>query len=203
MKSKIKTNIFLVILVTLFSASGANAGGFGKNIVVVLGGTGTGNDSGEHFYQLGLDDELAELGGANCFDIDLIDARTGRVIGSGADCLSRVNPSFDSSGNLRMSLTATTFFYFPGGTLVSQGLVTVQPKLPGLALDGLEDFTHVTGAAPTSSENNVIYGDRKFKKAKGSVRLSGLVNLELLGEGIIDFDCVFIIDLWKKRHRWN
>ena len=74
---------------------------------------------------------------------------------------------------LRMSLTATTFFYFPGGTLVSQGLVTVQPKL-----HGLEEFTHVTGAAPSPSENNVIYGDRKFKKANGSVRLSGLVNLD-------------------------
>jgi len=191
MKSVIKTNIFLVILVTLLSASEANARGFGKNIVVVLGGTGTADVSGEHFYQLGLDDELAELGGATCFDIDLIDAKTGNVIGSGADCLSRVNPSMTDNG---MSLTATTFFYFPGGTLVSQGLVTVQPKL-----DGLEEFTHVTGAAPSPSENSVIYGDRKFKKAAGSVRLSGLVNLSEFGSGVIDFDCVFIIDIWNKR----
>ena len=44
MKSKIKTNIFLVILVTLFSASGASAAGIGKNIVVVLAGTGTADD---------------------------------------------------------------------------------------------------------------------------------------------------------------
>ena len=93
-----------------------------------------------------------------------------------------------------MLLTATTFFYFPGGTLVSQGLVTVQPKV-----DGLEEFTHVTGAAPAPSENNVIYGDRKFKKATGSVRLSGLVNLSQFDFGVIDFDCVFIIDIWNKR----
>jgi len=191
MRPIIRTNIFLVILVTLLSASGANARGIGKNIVVVLGGTGTADVSGEHFYQLGLGDELAELGGATCFDIDLIDARTGNVIGSGADCLSLVTPSTTDNG---MSLTATTFFYFPGGTLVSQGLVTVQPKL-----DGLEEFTHVTGAAPSPSENNVIYGDRKFKKAAGSVRLSGLVNLSEFGSGVIDFDCVFIIDIWKKR----
>ena len=84
MRPIIRTNVFLVILVALLSASGANAGGFGKNIVVVLAGTGTGNDSDEHFEQLGLDDELAELGGATCFDMDLIDAKTGRVIGSGS-----------------------------------------------------------------------------------------------------------------------
>ena len=192
MKSIIKTNVFLVILVTLLSASGANAAGIGKNIVVVLGGTGTADVSGEHFYQLGLEDELAELGGATCFDIDLIDAKTGNVIGSGADCLSRVTPSETDNG---MLLTATTFFYFPGGTLVSQGLVTVQPKVP----DSLEEFTHVTGAAPAPSENNVIYGDRKFKKAAGSVRLSGLVNLSQFNSGVIDFDCVFIIDMWNSR----
>jgi len=190
MKSIIKTNVFLVILVTLLSASGANAAGIGKNIVVVLGGTGTADVSGEHFYQLGLEDELAELGGAACFDIDLIDAKTGNVIGSGADCLSRVTPSETDDG---MLLTATTFFYFPGGTLVSQGLVTVQPKV----LDSLEEFTHVTGAAPAPSEDNVIYGDRKFKKAAGSVRLSGLVNLSQFDLGVIDFDCVFIIDIWN------
>ena len=179
--------MFLVILVALLSASGASAAGIGKNIVVILGGTGQADVSGEHFRQLGLEDELVELGGAICFDIDMIDAKTGNVIGSGADCLSAIN----MSNNGGMSLTATTFFYFPGGTLVSQGLVTVQPKL-----GGLEKFTHVTGAAPSPSENNVVYGDRKFKNAAGSVRLSGLVNLELLAsDGLIDFDCVFVIDI--------
>jgi len=186
MKSINRTNIFFMILVTLLSASGASAAGIGKNIVVILEGTGTPDTSGEHFNQLGLEDELAELGGATCFDIDLIDAKTGNVIGSGADCLSRITPSSDDNG---MLLTATTFFYFPGGTLVSQGLVTVQPKI-----DGLEGFTHVTGAAPSPSKNNVIYGDRKFKDAAGSVRLSGLVNLGNFPSSII-FDCVFVIDI--------
>ena len=124
--------------------------------------------------------------------MDLVNAKTGNVIGSGSDCLSDIE-QFENGG---MSLTATSFFHFPGGTLVSEGLVTVQPKLPGLALDGLEDFTHVTGAAPSSSENNVIYGDGKFKKAYGSVRLSGLVDLsEFLTAGSIVFDCVFVIDI--------
>jgi hypothetical protein len=114
------------------------------------------------------------------------------VIGSGSDCLSDITPS-ENGG---MSLTATSFFHFRRGTLVSRGLVTVQPKL-----HGLEEFTHVTGAAPSPYESNVIYGDGKFRHAAGSVRLSGLVNLERFGSGYIDFDCVFIIDLWNKSHR--
>jgi hypothetical protein len=190
MKSKIGTNIFLLILVALFSASGANAAGIGKNIVVLLAGEGLADGSGNQFTQLGL--VVPE--GVLCFDLDLVDAKTGNVIGSGSDCLSDI----DGRDNGGMSLTATSFFHFPGGTLVSQGLVTVQPKL-----HGLEKFTHVTGAAPSASENNVIYGDGKFKDAEGSVRLSGLVNLSRLGTGYIDFDCVFIIDLWHKRHRWH
>ena len=52
MKSKIGTNIFLVILVTLFSASGATAAGIGKNIVVLLAGEGLVDDSGNQFTQL-------------------------------------------------------------------------------------------------------------------------------------------------------
>ena len=188
MKSKIKTDILFVILVALFSASGASAGGLGKNIVVLLAGEGLADGSGNQFTQLGL--VVPE--GVLCFDMDLVNARTGRVIGRGSDCLSDITPS-DNGG---MSLTATSFFHFPGGTLVSRGLVTVQPKL-----HGLEEFTHVTGAAPSLSENNVIYGDGRFKDASGSVRLSGLVNLSRFGSGYIDFDCVFIIDIWNKRRR--
>lgn len=190
MRSKIRTNIFLVILVTLLSASGANASRFGNNIVVLLAGEGLADDSGNQFTQLGL----VAPEGVLCFDMDLVNAVTGRVIGSGSDCLSDINPS-DNGG---MSLTATSFFHFRHGTIVSQGLVSVQPKL-----HGLKEFTHVTGAAPSPSENNVIYGDGRFKNAAGSVRLSGLVNLSRLAtEGAIDFDCVFIIDIWKKKRHW-
>jgi hypothetical protein len=184
MRSITKTNIFLAIVVTLLSASGALAAGIGNNIVVVLAGEGVFDASGNQFTQLGL----VAPEGVLCFDIDLVDVKTGNVIGSGSDCLSDIN---SDDGGMSMALTATSFFHFPGGTLVSQGLVTVQPKL-----HGLEEFTHVVGAAPSPSENNVIYGDGKFKDANGSVRLSGLVNLGRLGSaGIIGFDCVFIIDL--------
>jgi hypothetical protein len=182
MRSKIKMNMFLVVLVAIFSASGASAAGIGNNIVVLLAGEGLADASGNQFTELGL----VAPPGVLCFDIDLVDAKTGNVIGRGSDCLSDITPS-DNGG---MSLTATSFFHFPGGTLVSRGLVTLQPKL-----HGLEEYTHVVGAAPSLAENSVIYGDGKFKDAAGSVRLSGLVNLSRLGSGYIDFDCIFVIDL--------
>ena len=182
MKAIIKTNIFLVFLVTLLSVSGANAAGIGNNIVVVLAGTGTAHNGDAQFEQFGL-----EPLGALCFDMDLIDAKTGKVIGRGSDCLSGMTPSKSDDG---LTVTATTFFYFPGGTLVSRGLVTVQP-----VHDGSPDFTHVTGAVPSPYDNNVIYGDGKFKNAYGTVRLSGAVNLTNFVSGSIVFDCVFVINI--------
>ena len=182
MKSKIKTNIFLVIVVTLLSASGAIAAGIGNNIVVVLAGTGTAYDGNGQFEQFGL-----EPLNALCFDMDLIDAKTGNVIGRGSDCLSDIAPSGDGGG---LMLTATTFFHFPGGTLISRGRVTVQPVLTGST-----ESTHITGAVPSPYDNNVIYGDGKFKKAYGSVRLAGAVNMSDLNVGVIVFDCVFVLDI--------
>ena len=180
MKSITKVNVFLVILVTLLSASGANAAGIGNNIVVLLAGLGAGYDGNEQFEQFGLDPL-----DATCFEMDLVDAKTGNVIGRGSDCLSGMAPSGDG-----LMLTATTFFYFPGGTLVSRGLVTVQPVLTGST-----EFTHITGAVPSPYVNNVIYGDGKFENAVGSVRLSGAVNLGAFADGLIFFDCVFVIDI--------
>ena len=180
MKSITKVNVFLVILVTLLSASGANAAGIGNNIVVLLAGLGAGYDGNEQFEQFGLDPL-----DATCFEMDLVDAKTGNVIGRGSDCLSGMAPRGDG-----LMLTATTFFYFPGGTLVSRGLVTVQPVLTGST-----EFTHITGAVPSPYVNNVIYGDGKFENAVGSVRLSGAVNLGAFADGLIFFDCVFVIDI--------
>jgi hypothetical protein len=146
-----------------------------------LVGTGQAYDGNGLFEEFGLD-PLDAL----CFDVDLVDAKTGNVIGSAIDCLSNV---INVEGGIK--LTGTTFFFFSGGTLISQGLTTVQP-----VLHGSTDFTHITGAVPSPSDNSVIYGDGKFKNAAGPVRLSGAVNLSRLGsDGQIKFDCVFIIDV--------
>ena len=92
-----------------------------------------------------------------------------------------------------MALTGTTFFFFPGGTVVTQGRTTVQPTTHGSA-----DFTHITGAIPQPGDNNVVYGDGKFKNASGPVRLSGAVNLVNFPAQAA-FDCVFILDVGPGR----
>ena len=183
MKSLTRMNVFVLIVVALLSANWASAAGIGNNIVVRLAGTGVAYGGDALFEEFGLDPI-----GATCFDVDLFDAKTGNVIGSASDCLSGITPSMTDNG---LMLTGTTFFFFQGGTLISQGLTTVQPVLHGSA-----DFTHTTGAVPSPSDNGVIYGDGKFKNAEGPVRLSGAVNLGLLNsDGLITFDCVFIIDI--------
>jgi hypothetical protein len=180
MKTLKKMSIFVLIIASLFATSWVNAAGIGNNIAVRLVGTGQGYDGYDLFDEFDLD----QLG-ATCFDLDLVDAKTGKVIGQASDCLSSINMVGDG-----LMLTGTTFFFFPGGTLVAEGLTTVQPVLHGSA-----DFTHITGAIPSPSGNGVVYGDGKFKNANGPVRLSGAVNLSALGDGLITFDCVFIIDI--------
>jgi len=122
----------------------------------------------------------------NCFDVDLVDAKTGRLISTATDCLSDV--TVDGDG---LYLTGSTFFYFPGGAVVSQGITTVHPRSKGSP-----NITHITGAIPDPLGDSVIYGDGKFRNASGPVRLSGAVNLsKLASEDKITFDCVFILSV--------
>jgi hypothetical protein len=182
MKSFKQIAIFTLLVSALFVSITASAAGIGNNIVVRLVGTDMARDGTEMFELYGLEPPEEVL----CFDVDLVDAKSGNVIGSASDCLS----SISGDKVIGMALTGTTFFFFPGGTLISQGLTTVQP-----VLHGSPDSTHITGAIPSPDGNDVIYGDGKFKNANGPVRLSGAVNLDMLGNGIITFDCVFIIDI--------
>ena len=183
MKTQKKISIFILIIASLMTMGWANAAGIGNNIVVRLAGTGMAYAGDELFEEFGL----TPLG-ADCFNVDLVDAKTGKIIGAATDCLSSISGSSSDNG---LMLTGTTFFFFPGGTLIAQGLTTVQP-----VLHGSDDFTHITGAVPSPGDNGVVYGDGKFKNAAGPVRLSGAVNLSALGsDGLITFDCVFIIDI--------
>lgn len=183
MKSVKQMTISSLLLISLLVGNALYAAGIGNNIVVRLAGTATAYPGNDLFKEFGLT-PLDAL----CFDVDLIDAKTGNVIGAASDCLSGITPSVTDNGTM---LTGTTFFFFPGGTLVSQGLTTVQP-----VLHGSPDSTHITGAVPSPSGDGVIYGDGKFKNASGPVRLSGAVNLSMLNsDGQITFDCVFVIDI--------
>jgi hypothetical protein len=131
----------------------------------------------------GVEDE------ATCFNVDLIDVSTNEVIGDATDCLSNITPDGDG-----LTIVGTTTFNFPQGQLVAHGLTTVQPLL-----HGAEGFTHSTGAPPPlNGESNILSGTGEFADAAGSgtVRLSGLVDMSRLGdEGILRFDCLFVIDL--------
>ena len=125
-----------LILISFLASSTLYAAGIGNNIVVRLAGTATAYEGNDLFEQYGL----APLD-ALCFDVNLVDAKTGNVIGTASDCLSGISSSVTDNG---VMLTGTTFFFFPGGTLISQGLTTVQP-----VLHGSPDFTHITGAVPS------------------------------------------------------
>lgn len=123
-----------------------------------------------------------------CFDGALIDLKTGRIIGTATDCLADISGD-PASG---MSLVGTTIFNLPGGSVVSRGNTTVQPILTD---PSGTPITHITGAVPNPGENSIIGGTGRYQNATGSVRLSGAVNLSELGDGIITFDCVFVIRL--------
>lgn len=110
---------------------------------------------------------------------------TGFQIGTATDCLADI---VEEQGG--MKLVGTTFFKFTGGsTIVSRGNTTVMPLL-----HGSPGFTHITGAG--ADDNGILSGTKQYENASGSVRLSGLVNLsELVSDGKITFDCVFVINI--------
>ncbi len=134
---------------------------------------------------------LSDLPGsleATCFSgVQLIEVKTGKVIGTAEDCLSDITPVGDG-----LSVTGTTFFRFQdGGTLISRGETSVQPTTIGS--DG---FTHITAAIPASGSNQVIGGTESYQNVSGTVRLSGAVNMSQLdSDGKVTFDCIFQITI--------
>lgn len=150
------------------------------NLVLNLKGTATG------FESTVPDEETGGIMAGNCFEADIIYVPTGKVIGTGIDCLSKVR---ESGGGL--ALVGTAIFDFgPFGTLTTQGLTSVQPKT-----HGSDPITHITGAIPSAGENSIVSGTGIFEGATGSARLSGAVNMGNIHNNEITFDCLFIIDL--------
>ena len=179
---KALTSIILSALLLALPIA-APAAGLGTQIAVRLVGTGTVlpvQDQAALFEEFGIPADTSAL----CYPLDLVDVKTGKVIGYAADCLTEI----DDSGFPSVALTGTTFFFFRGGTVVTRGLTTVQPILHGSVL-----FTHITGAIPSPGDNSVMYGDGKFHGVSGTARLSGAVNLAGF-PGAATFDCVFILD---------
>ena len=158
--------------------SGAEAREGPQNFVVALQGTATGVET--------------SLGSkVFCFDVDMVDLATGRVIGVGTDCLD-TNPTsmIPIGGDGGFGIENTTTFHLPGGTITSVGRTTVQPAED----DGTGRAMFITGEV---SDAPNITGTGRFEGATGSTRLSGIVDMThfLDGHGTITFDCIFVIDI--------
>ena len=129
---------------------------------------------------------------AICFDVELKNIHDGAHLGWATDCLSEIDGDPDNG----LQLIGTTFFYLPDGLLITRGHTTVQPALkPIVTADG-QTITHITGAS--SDENAVVKGYGEYQWHKGTVRLSGMVDLTEFDGNEGDpmfFDCLFVIDL--------
>jgi hypothetical protein len=136
---------------------------------------------------------------AFCFKVQLVNAKNQKEIGTAVDCLSKITPK---DGGIK--LVGTTFFKTPHGKLVTRGKTTVQPVLYKTVTPSGVKMTHITGAS--SKKNSVLRGTGRFKNSKGTVRLSGMVNMtDFTGDegSPITFDCLFVIDLKSSDYYTN
>jgi len=126
---------------------------------------------------------------AFCWDVDLVDAATNRVIGRATDCFSPQNPEGTKG-------FGTTYFYFPQGTLVTRGKNTGGPVTwdPSTNPDVDPNVTVMTGAFPAPGTNNILSGTGRFAGARGRSRLSGAARIH--PDGVtVTLNCIFVIDL--------
>lgn len=121
---------------------------------------------------------------ALCFDIQMVDPTSGRVLGTATDCIMDIQEVGDG-----LSMSSVTMFHFASGSVISIGEVTVQPTTIGSP-----NITHITGSIPTGDTNSIVAGTGAFRHASGPVRVSGAVDLSRFGDGIITFDCLFVLN---------
>ena len=111
-------------------------------------------------------------------------------MGTGTDCLFVAGP--DECGGLQV--TATTAFQFDtDNSLTATGETSVQPTT-----FGSPDATHITGAIPSTGEENIEGGTGVYAGTTGTIRLSGAVNMANLdSKGEATFDCIWVMDVTK------
>ena len=138
-----------------------------------------------------LFDDYGVVGPASlCWDFDMLDLKTDEKVGDVTDCAAIIGVVETDLG-LGYQVIGTTFFYFPGGTVVSRVYTSAMPKT-----HGSPTFTHITGAVPEEGVNNVLYGDGKFQGASGRVRFSGGGDLSnLFVDGGLSVNCIFTLEM--------
>ena len=99
------------------------------------------------------------------------------------------------SGNVQpnaggLTLTDYTVFKFPDGTLIAKSEVDIRETTLGQ-----QGVTHLTGSFPDPLGNDIVWGSGAYAGATGHVRLSGGVDMSDAANGVVVFDCVFVIDL--------
>ena len=173
----------MIGLVLIIIGNTAIAAGPGNNIAIRLVGSQASFSSNLVFPQYGIAGQEAF-----CWDFDMVDIKTGDVIGYATDCGAIIEVVGEG-----WKVQGTTIFHFPGGTIASRVSTTVQPVTHGSPL-----FTHITGAVPLEGTNNVIYGDGKFQSANGTVRFSGTGDFSQMDPdfgGVINIDCIFTLSI--------
>ena len=147
----------------------------GPNIVIEFVGTAQG--------------ETREVDGRpmECFDLDVIDPRTGRVIGEGSDCLDLNDIAGDPTTG-PFAISNIQFFHLQGGFVKSSLRTTISPVVEASSPGN----THITGDAPGGA---ILEGTGRFRRLEGGVaRLSGAVNMsQFFSNNIITFNCIFVL----------
>lgn len=227
-----KIPMFIVMVVTLAAAIPAYANiavefGRGSEKISMLDITESTTNATERervvieFFKddgrtlLDLSDPDADPSDFRCYEAELRDLKTRRIVGYGIDCLGirpvisaplmgDLGDEHETPGlgqALSPQIDAVTFLFFKGGHIVVDGFTTVRPFFDGVgngdAYGPLGDMTHITGSIP-NEESNIVDASRRFKKlvGEGHVRLSGAVNTDgffTLDLFPIAFSCIFVI----------
>jgi hypothetical protein len=194
MNNKIKGLLVLAlgagVTFSAFAGKGHRNGPDKNHIAVKLIGTG-------HLYNTyvpdidgdGIDD-IAE-----CYDLDLINLKTGRSFGTGTDCISNIRNVGGAA-----AADATFTVNMPKGSIVIRTKSTAAP----LTYEATRQqdggiFTHVAGGS--SHEQRILSGTGKYRGRTGTARLNGLMDWSkytgTLGDPLY-IDCVIEIQLDPK-----
>jgi hypothetical protein len=174
------TAMLTVVLGLLANASAAENG---RTLVVQLKGKAVGETR-----SIPPIEATRTTSEGNCFEVDLSDVMTDKVIGTAMRCFTDINTVGDG-----MTLTDTTFFRLREGTIVSRERTIIQP-----ALDGWPDVTHIAMAIPAPFANTVLAdaGSGAFKGVSGSTRLAGAMDMRQFRErNEIAFNDIALIQL--------